>query len=215
MKKKRILCAAAVVLLQVLAVNAAVSDTLTVRVKGMRCEECAHKVRVAVKEVPGVSDMLFNLERRTVSIVYDPAQATPAAIRERLDKTGRYKASDYSPADVIRRGMGLRMDDMHCMNCANRIMKRLEQMEGIDSLAPHVDKHYLFVRYDANRQTKDNIRAAILQLGYTPVNYYSGPKVSYAYYKIPAEQVSQETIAEVLMLVVSNTKKLLNCRFES
>jgi hypothetical protein len=37
-------------------------------------------------------------------------------------------------------------------------------------------------------------------LGFTPVNYYSGPKVSYAYYIIPAEQVSHETIDEVLML---------------
>ena len=32
------------------------------------------------------------------------------------------------------------------------------------------------------------------------MNYYSGPKVSYAYYNIPAEATTQETIDEVLIL---------------
>lgn len=183
-----------------LAVSAASSDTLTVRVKGMRCEECAHKVRVAVKELAGVDGMKFNLERRTVSISYDPAQVTPLAIRDRLAATKRYAATDYSPNDTIRRGFGLRMDDMFCMNCANRIMARLQKMEGIDSLAPHVDKHYMFIRYDANRQTKDSIRAAILQLGFTPVNYYSGPKVAFAYYNIPAESATLEALESIIAL---------------
>ena len=66
-------------------------------------------------------------------------------------------------------------------------------------MAPHLEKGYIFVRYDANKTCKADIRRLIGDLGFTPVNYYSGPKVSYAYYIIPPEQVSQETIDEVLM----------------
>ena len=142
------------------------TDTLTVRIKGMRCDECAHKVMKAVRALPGIESLRSNTERRS---------------------------------DTIRRGMGLRIDDMHCQNCANKIVKRLEQIEGIDSLAPHLDKHYVFIRYDANRTCKDIIRQAISELGYTPVNYYSGPKIGFAYYNIPKEQATQETIDKLLV----------------
>lgn len=179
---------------------AGAQNSLTLRIKGMRCEECGHKVMVAVKQLPGIESMRFNYERRTADIVYDPALTCRDSIEARLAATGRYKASPYSPDEVIRRGFGLRMDDMHCQNCADRIAQRLKAIEGIDSMAPHLDKHYYFIRYDANRTCKDTIRTALLQLGFTPVNYYSGPKVGFAYYNIPAAQTTQETLDEVLIL---------------
>jgi copper chaperone CopZ len=92
------------------------------------------------------------------------------------------------------------MDDMHYQKCADRIAARLQTIEGVDSFAPHLDKQYFFIRYDANRTSKDTIRAALLGLGFTPVNYYTGPKVSYAYYNVPASQATQETIDEVIIL---------------
>ena len=178
---------------------AAQTDTLTVRIKGMRCDECAHKVMKTVRELPGIESLRSNTERRTTTIVFDRTKTCADSIEARLAATGRYKASPYSPSDTIRRGMGLRIDDMHCQNCANKIMKRLEQIEGIDSLAPHLDKHYVFIRYDANRTCKDVIREAIGELGYTPVNYYSGPKIGFAYYNIPKEQATEETIDKLLV----------------
>lgn len=176
------------------------TQTMTVRIKGMKCEECGHKVMVAVKRLPGIERMLFNYERRTATIDYDPSLTCPDSIEARLAATGRYKASAYSPTDVIRRGMGLRMDDMHCQHCADRIVERLQPMDGIDSLAPHLDKHYFFIRYDANRTSKADIKEALRGLGFTPVNYYTGPKVAYAYYNIPQEQATQQTLDDVLAL---------------
>jgi len=175
-------------------------ETITVRIKGMKCEECGHKVMVAVKQLPGIESMRFDYERRTSTIVFDPTQTCRDSIEARLAATGRYKASPYSPSDTIRRGMGLRMDDMHCQKCADRIMAKLQPMEGIDSLSPHLDKQYYFIRYDANRTCKATIKDTLKGLGFTPVNYYSGSKVSYAYYNIPAEQTTQETVDEVIIL---------------
>ncbi|MBR1448608.1 MAG: cation transporter [Prevotella sp.] len=176
------------------------ADTLTVRIKGMRCGECAHKVKTVVKKGPGIESIDFNLERRTATIAYDPAQTCADSIKAHLDATGRYKASAYSPNDTILRGFGLRIDDMHCQNCYNRISQRLQTMEGIDSMAPHLDKHYIFVRYDANQTCKADIRRVLGGLGFTPVNYYSSPKVAFAYYNIPAEAAVEATIDEVLTL---------------
>lgn len=178
----------------------AAQDSVTVRIKGMRCEECAHNVMVAVKKLPGIESVRSNIERRTTTIVYNPAETCADSIEARLAATGRYKATPYSPGDTIRRGMGLRMDDMHCQKCADRIAAKLGKMEGIDSMSPHVDKHYYFIRYDANRTCKADIKEALTGLGFTPVNYYSGPKVSYAYYNIPEGQATQQTMDEVLIL---------------
>ena len=187
-------------MLLALGVQAQTTDTLTVRIKGMRCGECAHKVKDVVKKGPGIQGITFNIERRTATIAYDRTQTCADSIRAHLAATGRYKASDYSPTDTIMRGMGLRIDDMHCQRCYDRISQRLQTMEGIDSMAPHLDKQYIFVRYDANKTSKDDIRRMLGGLGFTPVNYYSSPKVQFAYYTIPAEAVSQETIDEVLTL---------------
>ena len=197
---KKILIIMTLLLTAQLGVMAQDIDTLTVRIKGMRCEECAHKVKNVVKKLGGIDGITFNIERRTASIAFDKRQVCADSIKARLAATVRYKATAYSPSDTIMRGFGLRIADMHCKNCYNRISKRLQDEVGIDSMAPHLDKQYIFVRYDANKTCKAAIRKVIDGLGFTPVNYYSGPKVSYAYYIIPAEQVSQETIDEVLML---------------
>lgn len=179
---------------------AAETDTVTVRVKAMRCEECGHKVMTALRKNPGVGALEFNYERRTVKIAYDPQKTDVDSIYRSIAVTKRYQASAYSPTDVINRGYGQRIDDMHCQKCANRIMERLNKMEGVDSLAPHLDKHYMFIRYDANKTCKDDIRTAINQLGYTPVNYYTSDDVAYAYYNIPVEAATQETIDALIAL---------------
>ena len=195
-------------------VTMAQTDTVTVRIKGMRCEECAHKVKTVVKRLPGIDGISFNIERRTATISFDRAQTCVDSIQARLATTGRYKASSYSPNDTIIRGMGLRIDDMHCQKCYNRISQRLQGMVGIDSMAPHLDKQYIFVRYDANKTCKGEIKRVLGELGFTPVNYYSGPKVAYAYYNIPESQVNQETIDEVI-IVDGVEDANVNCRQKS
>jgi len=169
-------------------------DTVTVRVKAMRCDDCAHKVYVALCEDEGVDDVMFNLERRTVTVSYDPAKTCPDSINARMLATKRFRPTPYSKDEVIKRGYGQRIEDMHCQKCANRIMDGLGKLEGIDSLAPHLDKKYFFIRYDANRTCRDSIRTVLNGLGYTPVNYYTSDKVAYAYYLIPESAATQETI---------------------
>jgi copper ion binding protein len=198
MKKFFMLTAAICVSIAMSAAND--HETTVLRIKGMRCEDCAHKVTTVLKQLPGVEGMSFDLEKRTVTVEYNSAKTCIDSITSRLDATGRYKSSPYSATEVIRRGLGLQMGDMHCQRCADRITQRLTGMEGIDSLSPHLDKQYLFVRYDANRTCKDNIRQALVELGFTPVNYYTSKDISFAYFNIPKEACTEATIEEVLIL---------------
>ena len=159
------------------------ADTITVRIKGMKCDECAHKVMTKVMENKGVNDIWFNIERRTATVSYDPVATSPDAILTPLRGT-RYNPTDYSPADTILRGFGLRMEEMQADNDALRATTALQGQMGVDSLAPHLDKHYLFVRYDANRTSKAEIKRLLLEAGFTPTNYYTEPKVAYAVYRL-------------------------------
>ena len=175
------------------------TDTLVWRIKSMRCEDCAHKVNVALRKDAGVKGLAFDLEKRTVAVAYDKAKTSPDSIMQQLRGT-RYKPSAYHPNDTIMRGMGLQMSDMHCQNCANRIVKRFTGMEGIDSIGPNVDKHYVFFRYDANRTTKATIREVLGSMGFTPVNYYTSKDISFAYFNIPEEAVGEATVEAALAI---------------
>ena len=178
----------------------AANETIVLRIKGMRCEECAHKVTTVLRQLEGIEGVSFDLEKRTATVEFDASKTCTDSIKGRLAATGRYKSSPYSPADVINRGMGLQMSDMHCQKCADRIVSRLSTIDGVDSLAPHLDKHYVFVRYDANKTCKAEIRQALNELGFTPVNYYTSKNISFAYFNIPKEACTEDTIEEVLAM---------------
>lgn len=197
MKKMMTIIMASLLSMGAMAAN---TDTVTVRVKAMRCEDCGHKVRNALMKNPGVGAMEFNYERRTVKIAYDPQKTDIDSIYRSIAVTKRYKASAYSPTEVIRRGYGQRIADMHCQKCADRITKRLYQMNGMDSLGVHLDKQWIFIRYDANKTSKAEIREVLNGLNFTPVNYYTSDKVAYAYYNIPIEQATEENLESIMAI---------------
>jgi len=164
---------------------ASAADTLTVCIKDMHCENCARKVKTILRKDAGVAGVQINLERRTATVAFDATKTSADSICAHLNATKRYAVSPYSPADVILRDLNLHIDDMHCKKCSDRIMDRLSKQEGIDSMAPHLDKHYMFIRYDANRTDKAAIRTLM---------------VAWAYYNIPAEAATQDNIDAVLAI---------------
>ena len=180
--------------------TAQAGDTLTVRIDGMHCDNCSRKVRQLLKPEAGVNSIATNIERHTATIVYDKALTSAASLRAKLDATERYKTSAYNASDIIMNGIGLRIDDMHCQKCADRITQRLQKVSGVDSLTFKLDKHYVYVRYDANRTSRADIRAALVQSGYTPCTYYKSDKGAYAYYLLPAEQATEDTQETVLAI---------------
>ncbi|KXB46994.1 heavy metal-associated domain protein [Bacteroidales bacterium KA00344] len=174
-------------------------DTITVRIKGMRCDDCAHKVMNKVLENKGVADIQFNIERRTATVSYDKSKTSPEEFLAPLRGT-RFNPTTYSPTDVIKRGFGQRMIELQTEADARRVVAALEGKEGIDSLSPHLDKKYLFIRYDANRTSRAEIRRHLLDAGFTPSNYYTGPKISYANFTIPADKALSVSLDDLLAL---------------
>jgi copper chaperone CopZ len=174
-------------------------DTVTVRIKGMRCDDCAHKVMNKVLENKGVVDIWFNIERRTATVSYDKTKTTAEEIWAPF-RGKRFNPTPYNPNDVIKRGFGQRMIELQTDADAQRVVAALEGKLGIDSLAPHLNKKYLFIRYDANRTSRAEIRSLLLAAGFTPSNYYTGPKVSYANFTFPTDKVQSVSIDDLLAI---------------
>lgn len=181
------------------AARALQTDSLTLRIKGMRCDDCAHKVMKLISPLDGVQDLRFNIERRTATVCYDPTRLSPEAIRAALG-TARYKPTPYSPDEVIRRGYGIHLADLTTEAEALRAMALLQGQAGVDSLAPHTNRRYLFVRYDANRTSKATLRQLLLDGGFTPTNYYSGNAVSYLDCILAPAMATAETLEQVVIL---------------
>ena len=196
--KKTILIALFSVLCSGLTV--AVADSVTLRIKAMRCEDCAHKVNKALRSNDAVENVVFNLERRTVTIDYDGQRLTQDSIEAILNATGRYKPSPYDPQEKIRRAMGLKTEELQTAEDSARVMKELWSIEGMDSVAPRLDKRYVFVRYNANKTDKATIVGKLTEAGFTPVSYYTSKVISHAYIKIPAAAATKDLVEEVLAM---------------
>ena len=185
-------------LIVVNAAMAASTDTLVIRIKGMRCEEESNKVNKLLRPNAGVEDLVFDLEKRIVTVTYDPSKTNRDEICAAL--TGRLKPSAYDPKEMIRRGMGLKTEELQTPADAERIMQNMSSMVGIDSISPNIAKRYVFVRYDANKTTKAAVREKLESLGFTPVTYYTSNIISFAYFKMPAEAATEDNLEMILAL---------------
>lgn len=101
---------------------------------------------------------------------------------------------------MIRRGIGFHLAELSDEGKAQQISEALYRIQGVDSVVPHVDKLWVFVRYDANRTEKQAVRDCLTTLGYTPVNHYTSAEISYALLRLLATQATGQT-AEAALLI--------------
>lgn len=165
----------------------------------MRCDDCANKVMTAVTRDKGVKDVRFDLEKRTTTIAFDPSVTCPDSIMNKLRGT-RYRPSAYSKTDVILRGYGMYMPELTDAKSALKIKDKLGSSTGLDSLATHSERHYLFVRYDANKTSKSTLRASLMKIGFTPTNYYTSKDISFTSFQLPSQTFPGDLAESVLAL---------------
>lgn len=66
-------------------------ETKTFAVSGMKCEHCKANVENALKALKGIKSAEVNLTEANVTVEYDETAATPEAIKEAVDGSGRYE----------------------------------------------------------------------------------------------------------------------------
>lgn len=64
--------------------------------------------------------------------------------------------------------------------------------ENIDSLAPRLNRHSLFIRHDANRTSLASIKKHPVDAGFAPTNDYTSDRVGFALFDIPRGRNAQK-----------------------
>ncbi|MBO5626070.1 MAG: hypothetical protein J5953_09790, partial [Prevotella sp.] len=74
------------------------------------------------------------------------------------------------------------------------------KVAGVDRVDFELENNCAIVRFNADLTTLDEIRSIVTQTGYTPVNYCRCGRGAYAYFLIPAEKATAETVEKVLAI---------------
>jgi len=80
--------ACAIVLTLGLTTAFAATKTTTIRVTGMKCNQCASSVAKALKATAGVQEAEVSFEKGQVVITYDDEKVSEVKLREVINTTG-------------------------------------------------------------------------------------------------------------------------------
>ena len=131
---------------------------LTMPVLGMTCANCVATVERSAKKVEGVSEAVVNFGTEKVTISYDPAQATPQAVIDRISKAGY---------EVPTATLELPITGMTCANCAATIERTLgKKVPGILEAVVNFATEKATVKYIPGTVTRADMVAAIERAGY-------------------------------------------------
>lgn len=95
MKKRRTanLLIIGVILTLGMATVSAATRTVTIRVEGMHCQNCAASLEKKLKATAGVQAVRVSFEKKEAWVKFDDRRITVAQIREVINSTG-YKAAE-------------------------------------------------------------------------------------------------------------------------
>ena len=130
---------------------------LTLPVTGMTCANCVAAVERGLKKESGVSDISVNFAAEKVYLTYDPGLTAPAAIVERIRKTGY---------DVPVSTTELSLSGMTCVNCAQTIERRLKKVDGVLEAVVNYASGRARVTYAAGTVSRADIEDAVRRAGY-------------------------------------------------
>lgn len=74
----------------------------------------------------------------------------------------------FASAEDIKTVVLTTTPQMHCENFENKIKTYLKVQKGVKQVETNVGKHTVTVKYDAEKTSADNIKAAFSKFGFTP-----------------------------------------------
>jgi len=140
------------------------NQSLTLTIGGMHCAACSAAVEKALKALPGMQSASVNLVTEKADITWDAEQLTIEVIKEAIVKTG---------FEVIEKPTGVAVTipigGMTCAACSARVEKALKPLPGVLSATVNLATEKASVVYDPSLIRLSNIKAAITEAGYEPL----------------------------------------------
>jgi len=131
-------------------------------IKGMHCAACASAIETSLKGVQGVSTAAVNFGNEKAYVEYDPGRAG----RESLEQAIRDAGYDVVKEDAHTLKLTvIGMDNAHCVGTVDAALKAVK---GVLSRELHANEKAI-IRFDPALTSREAIKKAIRDAGYTPV----------------------------------------------
>ncbi|MEW5961213.1 MAG: copper ion binding protein, partial [Chloroflexota bacterium] len=131
--------------------------SLSLPVQGMTCAGCVSHVEGALKELPGISDVVVNLATNKASLTYDPTQATLAEMLRTVDNVG-YR--------VPTAELALQVSGMTCASCVAHVEGALTELDGVTGAVVNLGLGTARVTYIPGVVTTTAMKRAVREIGY-------------------------------------------------
>ena len=137
-------------------------EKANIPITGMHCASCAASIEESLNKVEGVSKVAVNFATEKAYVEYDPSKASPQALEEAIKEAGYgvlKEEAQYLNLKVIG------MDNAHCLGTVEAALKGVK---GITSSQLFLNERAKVV-FDSSLTTKEIIKKAIKDAGYTPI----------------------------------------------
>lgn len=129
----------------------------TLQITGMTCSACANRIEKGLSKIDGVEEANVNFALEKTQIVYDSDKVDEKQFKDKV------KALGY---DVVSKKAELDITGMTCAACANRIEKRLNKIDGVDTATVNFALESVLVEYNPEQVNVPEMQEAIKKLGY-------------------------------------------------
>ncbi|MHB9002937.1 MAG: heavy metal translocating P-type ATPase, partial [Coriobacteriia bacterium] len=148
-------------------VSEAETREATFGITGMTCVSCVAVVEKTVVRIPGVVRANVNLATERLSVEFDPAQTSEAAIATAVSSAG-YTAALLSPkgGDSASGKVTLGILGMTCSSCSAVIEKTLARLPGVTSASVNLANETASVEFDPAVVGPGELIAAVRDAGY-------------------------------------------------
>lgn len=136
------------------------TETVELGIEGMTCASCVARVERALRKQPGVGQANVNLATERATVAFEPGATTVDNLLGAIRKAG------YEPA-IAEATIGV--SGMTCASCVARVERRIGKLAGILDVSVNLSTEKAHVRYLPGVAGPAEIREAIRQAGYEPV----------------------------------------------
>ncbi|MBN8200043.1 heavy metal translocating P-type ATPase [Bacillus sp. NTK034] len=129
----------------------------TLQIAGMTCAACAVRIEKGLKKIDGVEDANVNFALEKSKVTFDPSKANVNQFKEKVESLGYKVVSEKAEFDI---------SGMTCAACANKIEKRLNKLNGVQTATVNFALESALVEYNPDEVSVSDMRDAIKKLGY-------------------------------------------------
>ncbi|HWQ83089.1 MAG TPA: heavy metal translocating P-type ATPase, partial [Anaerolineales bacterium] len=123
----------------------------------MTCASCVSHVEGALKDLPGVDDVVVNLATNKATLNYDPQKVRLADMQRAVDDVGYAVPTSELTLDV---------SGMTCASCVDHVESALKELTGVQGAAVNLGLHTARVTYIPGVVTASAMKRAVREAGY-------------------------------------------------